>query len=353
MSDMQHYSSDVAFTPAVKAVQARKGSRDAYARVEQNGGWRTEIDADLTAFLAEQNSMFLATASADGQPYIQHRGGPKGFIRILDKGTLAFADYSGNRQFITQGNLSENPKANIFLMDYAHRRRVKIWGEARVVDDDPALLQSLMPQGYKARPEQVILFRIAAWDTNCPQHIPQKFDAADVAAALAYRDGRIAELEAELAALKGEPAAAQLRRPSKSGLRQMSLAFSSPGETGSRAGNTHISGGLPQPRPGEIRIILQHHAVDIGRQIVELFGPLAQFGIKERRQDSGQRAEGGGIGAAGCFTHQIRLVAKLHRQRKQGADGEVDVLLRSMPAKTAQEIILGNTELGVLAQLVT
>ena len=208
MPDTHAYSSDVAFTPAVKAVQARKGSRDAYAQVEQNGGWRTEIDADLTAFLAEQNSMFLATASADGQPYIQHRGGPKGFIRILDKRTLAFADYSGNRQYITQGNLSENLKAHIFLIDYAHRRRVKIWGEARVVEDDPALLKSLMPQGYKARPEQVILFRIAAWDTNCPQHIPQKFDAADVAGALAYRDGRIAELEAELAALKGEPAPA-------------------------------------------------------------------------------------------------------------------------------------------------
>jgi uncharacterized protein len=208
MSDMHQYSSDVAFTPAVKAVQTRKGSRSAYASVEQNGGWRTEIDADLTAFLAEQSSMFLATASADGQPYIQHRGGPKGFIRILDKGTLAFADYGGNRQYITQGNLSENPRANIFLIDYAHRRRVKIWGEARVVDDDPALLKSLMPQGYRARPEQVIVFRIAAWDTNCPQHIPQKFDAADVAAALAHRDGRIAELEAELAALKGEPAPA-------------------------------------------------------------------------------------------------------------------------------------------------
>ena len=208
MSDMQHYSSDVAFTPAVKAVQTRKGSRDAYAHVEENGGWRTEIDADLTAFLAEQNSMFLATASAAGQPYIQHRGGPKGFIKILDKNTLAFADYSGNRQYISQGNLSENPKANIFLMDYAHRRRVKIWGEARVVDDDPALMTSLMPQGYKARPEQVILFKISAWDTNCPQHIPQKFDAVDVAAALAARDARIAELEAELATLKREPAPA-------------------------------------------------------------------------------------------------------------------------------------------------
>ena len=198
MSDTHSYSSDVAFTPAVKEIQTRKGSREAYAHVDDN----------LAAFLADANSLYFATASADGQPYIQHRGGPKGFIKILDKNTLAFADYSGNRQYITQGNLSENPKANIFLMDYAHRRRVKIWGEARVVDNDAALLKSLMPQGYKARPEQVILFKIAAWDTNCPQHIPQKFDAADVAAALAARDARIAELEAELAALKGLPASA-------------------------------------------------------------------------------------------------------------------------------------------------
>ncbi|MGC2812687.1 MAG: pyridoxamine 5'-phosphate oxidase family protein [Bradyrhizobium sp.] len=205
MSDPHTYSSDVAFTPAVKAVQARKGSRDGFARVEQNGGWRTEVDDNLAAFLADTNSLFFATASADGQPYIQHRGGPKGFVRVLDKNTLAFADYSGNRQYITQGNLSENRKAHIFVMDYAHRRRVKIWGEARVVDDDPAVLQSLMPHGYKARPEQVILFTIVAWDTNCPQHIPLKFDAADVAAALAASDARIAELEAELASLKGRP----------------------------------------------------------------------------------------------------------------------------------------------------
>ena len=204
MSDIHSYSSDVAFTPAVKAIQTRKGSRDAYARVEQHGGWRTEINEDLAAFLAETNSLFFATATADGQPYMQHRGGPKGFVKVLDKNTLAFADYSGNRQYITQGNLSENPKAHIFVMDYAHRRRVKIWGEARVVDDDPALLVSLMPQGYKARPEQVIVFKVSAWDTNCPQHIPQKFDAADVAAALAARDARIAELEAELAAMKRE-----------------------------------------------------------------------------------------------------------------------------------------------------
>jgi uncharacterized protein len=203
MSDVHTYCSDVAFTPAVKEIQARKGSRRGYANVEQNGGWRTEVDENLAVFLADTNSIYFATASVDGQPYIQHRGGPRGFIKVLDKNTLAFADYSGNRQYITQGNLSENPKAYIFVMDYAHRRRVKIWGEARVVDDDPALMTSLMPQGYKARPEQVILFKIAAWDTNCQQHIPQKFDAADVAAALASRDARIAELEAELASLKG------------------------------------------------------------------------------------------------------------------------------------------------------
>jgi len=205
MSDIHRYSSDIAFTPAVKAIQTRKGSRDGYANMEKRGGFRTEIDEDLAGRLAETNSFYLATASGDGQPYIQHRGGPKGFVKILDKNTIAFADYAGNRQYITQGNLSENPKAYIFVMDYARRRRVKIWGEARMVDDDPALLQALMPKGYRARPEQVVVFKIAAWDTNCPQHIPQKFDAADVAAALSARDERIAELEAELAALKGQP----------------------------------------------------------------------------------------------------------------------------------------------------
>jgi predicted pyridoxine 5'-phosphate oxidase superfamily flavin-nucleotide-binding protein len=208
MSDVLSHSSDVAFTPAVKAIQTRKGSRETYAAVETRGGWRTEIDENLAAFLSQTNSFYLATATADGQPYIQHRGGPKGFVRILDKNTIAFADYAGNRQYITQGNLSENPKAYIFVMDYAHRRRVKIWGEARMVEDDPALIEALMPKAYRARPEQVLLFKITAWDTNCPQHIPQKFDAADVAAALAARDERIAELEAELAALKGQPAPA-------------------------------------------------------------------------------------------------------------------------------------------------
>ena len=208
MTAVHTYPSDVAFTPAVKAFQARKGSREAYGRAEQRG-WRTEVDENLEAFLADANSFYFSTASADGQPYIQHRGGPKGFLKVLDKKTLAFADYAGNQQFLSQGNLSENPKAYIFVMDYAHRRRVKIWGEARVVEDDDALTEALMPKGYRARPEQVIVFKIAAWDTNCPQHIPQKFDAADVAAALAARDQRIAELEAQVAALKAQTTAEQ------------------------------------------------------------------------------------------------------------------------------------------------
>ena len=211
MSETHTYSSDVAFTRVVKAIQERKGSREGYAQMERNGGWRTEIDEKLAGFLENTNSFFMATATRDGQPYIQHRGGPRGFIKMLDKNTIAFADYAGNRQYLTQGNLSENPKAHIFIMDYAHRRRVKIWGEARVIEDDPALTAALMPKGYRARPEQVIVFKIAAWDTNCPQHIPQKFDAADVAAAMGEasarieeRDKRVAELEAELARLKGE-----------------------------------------------------------------------------------------------------------------------------------------------------
>jgi len=195
------YSSDVAFTTTVKALQLRKGSRDAYARMEGRGSWSTEITSDLAEFIASQTSVFLGTANADGQPYIQHRGGPPGFLRVLDEHTIAFADFKGNRQFITQGNLADNPKAYLFLIDYAQRRRVKVWGSARVVED-PRLTEQLMPGGYKARPEQTILFTVAAWDTNCQQHIPLRFDAADVEAALAVRDRRIEALEAEIRKLQ-------------------------------------------------------------------------------------------------------------------------------------------------------
>jgi uncharacterized protein len=207
MAAVEPYSSDVAFTPAVKAVQARKGSRRAYERVEAAGAWDSRITPDLAAFVAAQTSAFLATASKEGQPYVQHRGGPPGFLHVIDDQTIGFVDFSGNKQFITQGNLAENPKAYLFLIDYAHRRRIKIWGEAKVVEGDAALVATLMPEGYKARPEQVILFTVAAWDSNCPQHIPQRFEAADVAAALSARDSRIAALEAEVAALRAERSA--------------------------------------------------------------------------------------------------------------------------------------------------
>jgi predicted pyridoxine 5'-phosphate oxidase superfamily flavin-nucleotide-binding protein len=196
------YSSDVAFTPTVKALQTRKGSRQAYARAEERGAWQTRITRDLADFIEAQTSVFLATVNAEGQPYIQHRGGPAGFLRVLDDQTIGFADFAGNRQYITQGNLADNPKAHLFLIDYAHRKRVKIWGEARVVEGDSELTARLMPDGYKARPEQVILFTVSAWDANCPQHIPQRFEAADVAAALAERDRRIEALQAEIKRLR-------------------------------------------------------------------------------------------------------------------------------------------------------
>lgn len=206
MSASPRYASDVAFTSAVKAIQTRKGSRHGYARMEQAGGWQVAISDELADFIAAQTSIYLATANADGQPYIQHRGGPAGFIQVLDAHTLAFVDYAGNKQYISAGNLSENPKAHMFLMDYAHRQRIKIWGEARVVEGDEALIARLLPQGYKARPEQVILFTVTAWDANCPQHIPVRFEAADVTAALDARDARIKALELEVQQLRAQQA---------------------------------------------------------------------------------------------------------------------------------------------------
>jgi len=193
--------SDIAFTPSVKAIQARKGSRTAYERMENGDGWSTTVTADLAEFIGAQTSFLFATANADGQPYVQHRGGPPGFLRVVDENTLAFADYRGNRQYISLGNLAQNPKAFMFLIDYAHRRRVKIWGEARVVEDEE-LVAALMPSNYKARPEQAIVFTVSTWNANCPQHIPQRFEADDVAAAIEERERRIAELEAEVARLK-------------------------------------------------------------------------------------------------------------------------------------------------------
>ena len=199
------YPSDVAFSPSVKAVQTRLGSRAAYASMEEDEGWETTITPDLAQFIAEQTSVFLGTASAAGQPNIQHRGGQRGFLHVLDDKTIGFADLRGNRQYITLGNLAENPKAHLFLIDYEQSQRVKIWGEARVVEDDPVLLGKLLPADEKARGARVILFTVAAWDANCPKYIPQRLDAQGVAHALEQRDGRIAELEREIAELKAKP----------------------------------------------------------------------------------------------------------------------------------------------------
>jgi uncharacterized protein len=202
ISRMTTPSSDIAFTPTVKAIQTRRGSRAGYAKREAQGGFRTGITADLAAFIAARNSFYMATANADGQPYVQHRGGPAGFLKVLDERTLGFADFRGNRQYITLGNLAENDRAFLFLMDYARQSRVKLWGRARVVEDDPELLKTLAVPGYAAVPEQAILFRVEAWDPNCRQHIPQLFAPEDVADAVRTLQARVAELEAENARLK-------------------------------------------------------------------------------------------------------------------------------------------------------
>ncbi len=191
--------SDVAFTPAVKAEQERRGSRAGYAKMEQKGGWRDRVTPDLAAFIAERDSFYLATASAEGQPYTQHRGGRPGFLKVLDEGTLAFADFRGNRQYITAGNLSENAQAFIFLMDYANRRRIKIWGRARIVEDDADLLDTLVGTDDAGRPEHAVVFDIEAWDVNCPQHITPRYSDAERGAEMARLRERIADLEAQLA----------------------------------------------------------------------------------------------------------------------------------------------------------
>jgi len=173
--------SDIAFTPTVKEVQKRLGSRKIYAGMEQRGGWSQSVTDDLASFIAERDTFFIGSVSADGQPYIQHRGGPPGFLKVIDERTLGFADYSGNQQYITMGNLADNPKAFLFLMDFANRRRIKIWGTAEVVEDDPELMEKVSDPDYPAKPERAFLFRISAWDVNCPQHIKPRFTEEEIA----------------------------------------------------------------------------------------------------------------------------------------------------------------------------
>ena len=204
---MSEFVSDIAFTPSVKTAQEKRGSRDGYQKMAAKRDWRDTVSQDLETFIAERDSFYLATSSKDGQPYIQHRGGPKGFLKVLDERTLAFADYSGNKQYISIGNLAENDQAYIFLMDYPNRRRVKIWGRARVVEDDAELLARLMPDGYKARPERVFVFTITAWDVNCPQHIVPRYDEDMVRQVTEKLTSRVSALEAENAQLQEQLAA--------------------------------------------------------------------------------------------------------------------------------------------------
>jgi len=199
--------SDIAFTPSVKEVQERLGSRKSYAQMEENGGWESTVTPELADFLAERDSFYLGTASAGGQPYIQHRGGPKGFLKVIDERTLGFADFGGNHQYITLGNLAENDRAFLFLMDYAHRRRVKVWGRARVVENDPDLIKRLSVPGSRGRPERAILFHVEAWDVNCPQHITRRYSEGEVAQLIQGLRDRIDELENELRTIRaGQPA---------------------------------------------------------------------------------------------------------------------------------------------------
>jgi predicted pyridoxine 5'-phosphate oxidase superfamily flavin-nucleotide-binding protein len=203
MSDQQRtFPSDVAFSAAVKAVQSRLGSRNSYARMERASGWETQVTPELADFIAGLDMFYLGTASAAGQPYIQYRGGTPGFLRVVDDRTLGFADFGGNRQYITLGNLAENPKAILFLMDYEAGRRVKVWGTARVVEGDKELEEKLGDSEYPGSVERAILFTVAAWDVNCRQHIHPRYPERRVATVIETMQTRIAELEAEVERLK-------------------------------------------------------------------------------------------------------------------------------------------------------
>ena len=198
-------SSDIAFTPTVKAIQAAKGSRQSYARMESRGGWQTTVTPELASFIAELDMFYLGTANSAGQPYIQYRGGPKGFLKVVDNRTLGFADFGGNRQYISVGNLSENSKAFLFLMDYANQQRIKVWGTAEVIEGDAYLLERLHDHTYDGKVERAILFRIEAWDVNCSQHIHRRFPEAVVEPVIASLESQIAELQREIARLKQGP----------------------------------------------------------------------------------------------------------------------------------------------------
>jgi len=187
----------IAFTDSVKEAQRRNGARANGERLENHPATRDALTPELVRYIAERDSFFMATASREGWPYVQHRGGPPGFLRALDERTLAFADFSGNRQYLSIGNLAENDRVHLFLMDWAHARRLKIWGRAEVVEGSELIAQ-LMPEGYDAAPERAIRIHVEAWDMNCNQHITPRFTERELTPGLDALARRIAALEAKL-----------------------------------------------------------------------------------------------------------------------------------------------------------
>ncbi|MBO3457210.1 pyridoxamine 5'-phosphate oxidase family protein [Aetokthonos hydrillicola Thurmond2011] len=188
----------IAFTPEVKAMQEHYGSRNIYARFEGDTPSNDRINPDIAAFIAARDGFYLGTTSSNGWPYIQFRGGSTGFLKVLDEQTLGFADFQGNLQYISVGNLSTDDRVFLFLMDYAHRRRLKIWGRAKVIENDPELLQQLIDPNYPAEVGRAILIHVEAWDWNCPQHIPIRYSEAEVRDIVRPLQERIAQLEAHL-----------------------------------------------------------------------------------------------------------------------------------------------------------
>jgi predicted pyridoxine 5'-phosphate oxidase superfamily flavin-nucleotide-binding protein len=205
---MAHRFAEIAFTDAVKAAQTRYGTRAQNQRLEERAGPNAALTDREAAFVAERDSFYLATVSETGWPYLQHRGGPKGFLKVVGPRTLAFADFGGNRQFISVGNAARNDRAALFLMDYANRLRLKVLGRLKVYDlgdAPPELVFEVELPEYRARIERVIVIEIEAFDWNCPQHITPRFTEEEVRAAVAPLHERIAALEAELARLRGTP----------------------------------------------------------------------------------------------------------------------------------------------------
>lgn len=200
--------SDIAFSPSVKAAQARYGSRryEAIADQETDGGGA--LGEDEETFISERDAFYLATVSETGWPYVQFRGGPKGFVKVLDPTTLGFADFRGNLQYVSVGNLDANDRVALILVDYAHRQRLKLWGRARVipVSDDPTLAARLAVPGYRARVERSIIVTVQAFDWNCPRHITPRFTLAEVEAAAAPLKAEIASLRARIDDERGGPA---------------------------------------------------------------------------------------------------------------------------------------------------